>query len=187
MISIRPDRLRARLDALRTSGRPGGGRLEALLDARGDGRPMESALETLVWPLIVRARGAAPEFASTGSSSPANAIASTSRGPISRSLWSATGTPITAVVRVWNNTEARLAEFAAVGWRVLPVTWDAASRQTRARDSMAAIGALEGRLGFIAPLTVAERKSRGNEISPSGLCGRSFRRCGRRSRRGCGR
>jgi len=31
--------------------------------------------------------------------------------------------------RLWNETEARLAEFAAVGWRVLPVTWDAARRQ----------------------------------------------------------
>lgn len=49
-----PDRLRARLRALRASGRPGGGRLEALLEQRGDGRPLESALEALAWPIICR-------------------------------------------------------------------------------------------------------------------------------------
>ena len=37
-----------------TSGRPGGGRLEELLDQRGDGRPLESALEALAWPIIRR-------------------------------------------------------------------------------------------------------------------------------------
>ena len=51
---VAPDRLRARLHALRASGRPGGGRLEALLDQRGDGRPLESALEALAWPIIRR-------------------------------------------------------------------------------------------------------------------------------------
>ena len=55
---VREDRLRARLAALRSSGRPGAGRLEALLDQRGDGRPLESALETLVWQIIVATAGA---------------------------------------------------------------------------------------------------------------------------------
>jgi very-short-patch-repair endonuclease len=125
---VRPDRLRARLDALRTSGRPGGGRLEELLDARGDGRPLESALETLVWPLILRADVPLPvrqhrvvidgeryrlDFA----------------WPDDKVALECDGYAYHGGLRVWNNSEARLAEFAAVKWRVLPVTWDAASRQ----------------------------------------------------------
>jgi hypothetical protein len=58
---VDPERLRARLDALRTSGRPGGGRLESLLDARGAGPAMESTLEALVWKLIVESGVRRPE------------------------------------------------------------------------------------------------------------------------------
>ena len=52
--SVRPDRLAARLQALRASGRPGAGRLMALLEDRGDGRPLESRLEAIAWMLICR-------------------------------------------------------------------------------------------------------------------------------------
>src|SRR6202011_3908496 len=48
------DRLASRLAALRNSGRPGAGRLERLLAERGDGRPLESALEGKVWSLLSR-------------------------------------------------------------------------------------------------------------------------------------
>jgi very-short-patch-repair endonuclease len=121
-------RLRARLDALRTSGRPGGGRLEALLDARGDGRPLESALETLVWPLILRAEVPLPvrqHWLVVGGDRYRLDFA----WPDVKVALECDGYAFHGGVRVWNNSEARLAEFAAVKWRVLPVTWDAASRQ----------------------------------------------------------
>ena len=58
---IKPDRLAVRLRVLRASGRPGAGRLEALLAQRGDGRPLESALEALVWQIIVASGVRLPE------------------------------------------------------------------------------------------------------------------------------
>lgn len=58
---VEPDRLRARLDALRSSGRPGAARLQTLLDARGKGPAMESTLEALVWSLIVESGVRLPE------------------------------------------------------------------------------------------------------------------------------
>ena len=125
---VSSERLAARLGALRCSGRPGGGRLEELLVARGGGRPLESALETLVWPLILRAQVPLPvrqhwlvvngdrfrlDFA----------------WPHDKVALECDGYAFHGGRSLWNNAEARLAEFAAVGWRVLPVTWDAASRQ----------------------------------------------------------
>ena len=78
---VREDRLRARLAALRSSGRPGAGRLEALLDQRGDGRPLESALETLVWQIIVATAGAPARTPVLGDRRRLCATDSTSRGP----------------------------------------------------------------------------------------------------------
>ena len=49
-----PERLAVRVDALRTSGRPGAGRLAALLASRA-GPALESALEAKVWLLFVAA------------------------------------------------------------------------------------------------------------------------------------
>jgi very-short-patch-repair endonuclease len=125
---VRPDRLRARLDALRSSGRVGGGRLADLLERRGDGRPLESALEALVWRIIVESGIRLPE----------------------RQFW------ITAAGRRyrldfawpdlklgiecdgqryhdgrsrWNPDRARLADLAAIDWRVMPITWDACKRE----------------------------------------------------------
>jgi very-short-patch-repair endonuclease len=120
-------RLRARLDALRSSGRPGGGRLDALLEQRGNGPAMESALETLVWPLIIQAGVPLPvrqhwvvlaaqrfrlDFAW-----PECKVGLECDGQRYHSSWA--------------SDRARLAEFASTHWRILPVTWEAASRRPR--------------------------------------------------------
>ena len=44
---------------------------------------------------------------------------------------SATARSTTATGRRWGKDRARLAEFAAAGWRVLPVTWDVVHATTR--------------------------------------------------------
>jgi very-short-patch-repair endonuclease len=125
---VTPERLAARLRAMRTSGRPGGGRLEELLASRGEGRPMESALETLVWPLILRAAVPLPvrqHWIVVGG----NRCRLDFAWPRENVALECDGYAFHGGHRVWNDTEARLAEFAAVGWRVLPVTWNAARRQ----------------------------------------------------------
>jgi very-short-patch-repair endonuclease len=125
---VSPERLGARLSALRSSGRPGGGRLDELLVARGGGRPMESALETLVWPLILRAEVPSPvrqHWLVIGGDRYRLDFA----WPDAKVALECDGYAFHGGRGAWNNAEARLAEFAAVGWRVLPVTWDAAKRQ----------------------------------------------------------
>jgi very-short-patch-repair endonuclease len=125
---VREDRLRARLAALRASGRPGAGRLEALLDQRGDGRPLESALETLVWQII----------ASTGVRLPERqywVVNARQRyrvdfaWPDLKFGLECEGFEHHGDSAPWSNDRARYADLGDIGWRVLPVTWRAATRE----------------------------------------------------------
>jgi very-short-patch-repair endonuclease len=125
---VTTDRLEARLRALRKSGRPGSGRLEALLASRGSGRAMESALETLVWTMIERAQVPRPvrqHWVVLGGQRYRLDFA----WPEQRVGLECDGREFHDGRAKWVNDRARLAEFGAVGWRVLPVTWHAASRE----------------------------------------------------------
>jgi very-short-patch-repair endonuclease len=125
---LREDRLRARLDALRTSGRVGAGRLEALLGQRGNGRALESELEAIVWQIIV----------STGVRLPERQHWITSAGQRCRVdfAWpdlklglECEGYEHHGGYTAWGKDRTRYAEMANLGWRVLPVTWHAATRE----------------------------------------------------------
>jgi very-short-patch-repair endonuclease len=125
---VREDRLRARLAALRTSGRPGAGRLEALLDQRGDGRALESPLETLVWQIIL----------STGVRLPERQywlVAAEDRyrldfaWPDLKFGLECEGYENHGGFVEWRKGRNRDAEVATLRWRVVPVTWHAATRE----------------------------------------------------------
>ena len=125
---VAPDRLGARLRALRKSGRPGSGRLEAMLDSLADGPPLESALESLLWPLILRSGVAQPVR---------QHWVTVTRGRYRLDFaWPAEKIGVEAqgyqfhgrTQLMWGKDQDRFAELAAVGWRVLPVTWDACTR-----------------------------------------------------------
>lgn len=131
---VTEERLAARLGALRASGRPGAGRLEALLDERGDGRPLESPLEVTVWRLIVE----------SGLPLPARQHwVTVTRGryrldfawPDRRVGVECMGYAHHGGRARWGKDMNRFAELAAVNWRVVPVTWDAC---TRRRDQVLA-------------------------------------------------
>jgi hypothetical protein len=128
---ITPERLRARLRALRTSGRPGAGRLEDLLDSVDGGPPLESVLEALVWPLIVQSGVPLPTR---------QHWVTVARGRYRLDFaWPALKLGVEAqgyrfhgaTTRDWGKDQERFAELAAAWWRVLPVTWTACTREPR--------------------------------------------------------
>jgi very-short-patch-repair endonuclease len=119
---VTADRLRARLDALRASGRPGGGRLDALLEARGDGRPLESALETRAWPIISRCGVSLPRR-QHWVILPGGRYRLDFAWPDLKIGVECEGHAFHGDRSVWGKDRARFAEFTAAGWRVLPVTW----------------------------------------------------------------
>jgi very-short-patch-repair endonuclease len=125
---VDPRRLAARLEALRGAGRVGAGRLEALLEARGDGPAMESALETLVWTLIGRSGAALPirqHWVSTaGGRYRLDFAWPEQRVAVECDGWEHHGRRR----HDFGKDRARYAEVVAAGYRVLPVTWDAAKR-----------------------------------------------------------
>jgi very-short-patch-repair endonuclease len=126
---VDPDRLRARLRSLRSSGRAGAGRLEAILDRRSSGPAMESALEVLVWSILVRSGVRLPD----------------------RQVWVVVPGGRYRLDFAWTDVKvalecdgfdahastrdrfgkdrARYAELVSSGYRVLPVTWDVARRE----------------------------------------------------------
>jgi very-short-patch-repair endonuclease len=120
---VKPERLRVRLAALRKSGRVGGGRLAGLLDGRGDGRPLESALEAMVWRLIVE----------SGVHLPLRQFWVTAAGRRYRLDFAWPDLKIAVECdgqghhgdSRWNPDRARLADLASIEWRVMPITWDA--------------------------------------------------------------
>jgi very-short-patch-repair endonuclease len=125
-----PDRLYARLDALRTSGRTGGGRLEALLDARGDGRPLESALEALAWRIICSS-GVPLPARQHWVILPGGRYRLDFAWPDLKIGLECEGHEFHGGRSAWGKDRARFAEFGAAGWRVVPLTWDACSREPR--------------------------------------------------------
>ena len=121
---VTPDRLRARLSALRASGRPGGGRLEVLLDERAGDRPLESALEALAWPIILGSGVPAPvrQFWVTVAS---GRYRLDFAWPEIKVGIECEGYEHHGSRHTWGKDRARFAELGAAGWRVLPLTWEA--------------------------------------------------------------
>ena len=113
-----PERLSARLGALRDSGRPGAGRLASLLERRGDDRPLESTLESKVWLLLMRSglpRPARQHWVTTAGGRyrldfawPERKLALECDG------WEHHGTRL-----AFGKDRERLSEMVATGWRVL--------------------------------------------------------------------
>ena len=123
---IDPGRLRARLDALRASGRPGAGRLDALLDRRGDGPPMESALETLVWSLIFESGVTLPERQHWVEVPGGRYRLDFCWPHLMLGLECDSFEHHGARRDDWGKDRARYAELAVIGIRVMPVTWNVA-------------------------------------------------------------
>lgn len=120
---VKHDRLEARLAALRSSGRPGAGRLEMLLHARGDGRPLESPLETLAWPIICRSGVPLPKR-QYWVALPGGRYRVDFAWPELKLGVECEGYEHHGGGSAWGKDRERFAEFVSVGWRVLPLTWD---------------------------------------------------------------
>ncbi|HXY92997.1 MAG TPA: hypothetical protein VEP49_11010 [Acidimicrobiia bacterium] len=120
---VNPEHLTRRVNALRASGRTGTGRLATLLGTRGDGRPLESALEGVAWMLIRE----------SGLPLPARQYWVVLAGNRYRLdfAWRERKLGLECEGRQfhegsrWGKNQDRFAEFAAAGWAVLPVTWNA--------------------------------------------------------------
>ncbi len=122
------DRLRARLRALRASGRPGGGRLEELLDQRGDGRPLESDLEALAWP-IIRGSGVPLPVRQHWVTVGRGRYRLDFAWPGVKVGLECEGWEHHGGLAAWGKDRTRLAELVAADWRILPLTWDVCSRE----------------------------------------------------------
>jgi very-short-patch-repair endonuclease len=125
-----PERLRARLDALRSSGRPGAGRLEELLAKRGDGRPLEFALEAKIWLLLSRSSLRHPArqhwVTTAGGRYRLDFAWLEEKLGLEADSWKHHGDRA-----AFGKDRARLSEMVAAGWRVLLVTWDVATRDPK--------------------------------------------------------
>jgi very-short-patch-repair endonuclease len=126
---VSPQRLAARLTALRSSGRPGAGRLEDLLVAR-TGPSLESTLEAKVWLLVQRTGLPLPQrqhwISLAGGRYRLDFAWPEHRVGLECDGWEHHGRR-SAFVR----DRARLAELAAARWHVLPVTWHAVTKEPK--------------------------------------------------------
>jgi very-short-patch-repair endonuclease len=126
---VTPERLGARVEALRRSGRPGAGRLAALLAGRESGPALESALEAKVWLLLRRSGVPLPRrqfwVAVPGGRYRLDFAWPEQRVGLECDGWEHHGTRSAFVA-----DRARLAELAAARWRILPVTWKACTRES---------------------------------------------------------
>ncbi len=123
-----PARLQVRVAALRSSGRPGLGRLQTLLDGRGDGGSLESRLEVKTWLLLQQAGVPLPvrqHWVVVGGGRYRLDFA----WPELRVGLECEGWEHHGGRAAFGKDRARYAELAAIGWRLLPVTWDACTRQ----------------------------------------------------------
>ena len=109
--------LGARLDALRDSGRPGAGRLAALLDGAVTAGRWSRRSKAKVWLSGPALRVAAAGTPVLGHDRRVVGTDSTSPGPSASSASSATAGSTTATRSAFGKDRARLAEFAATGWR----------------------------------------------------------------------
>ena len=184
-----PERLAARLDALAGSGRPGAGRLAR---ARSTAAAMVRRWSRRSRPRVARCiveSGVRLPVRQHWVDVPEGVIGSTSPGPTSSSGSSATATSTTATgarsARTASGSRSsprRAGALMAVTWDVARAQPDACSAGSRWRSPPDSCGTSTG--SALGPRRVC-RTPRG--VSPSGLCGRSCRRRGRRSRRGWGR
>ena len=122
-----PERLAVRADALRRSGRPGAGRLAELLASR-EGPPLESRLEAKVWLLVRRSGLPLPHrqhrVALAGRRYRLDFAWPEHRVGIECDGWEHHGRRA-----AFDPDRARLAEFGAAHWRILPVTWRAVTKE----------------------------------------------------------
>lgn len=121
------ERLEARLTALRSSGRVGAGRLHAILETRGVGPAMESALEVLVWSRIIESGVPLPErqywVDVPGGRYRLDFCWPDLRFGVECDSWSYHGERHDD----WGKDRARYAELAVIGYRVRP--WNVARHQ----------------------------------------------------------
>jgi hypothetical protein len=122
-----PERLAVRLAALRGSGRPGAGRLAALLDERGDGAVLDSVLEARVWRLLCRWGVPLPKR-QHWVTLPGGRYRLDFAWPDQRLGLECDGWEHHGRRSAFDANRARLAEFAAARWRIVPVTWAACTR-----------------------------------------------------------
>jgi len=123
-----PERLAARLAALRDSGRPGAGRLATLLDQRDDGGALESVLEAKVWRLLVRnalPRPVRQHWITT----PGGRYRLDFAWPERKLALECDGWEHHGGTVAFGKDRERLSELVSIGWRVLLVTWRMAVRQ----------------------------------------------------------
>ena len=128
-----PDRLAARLAALRGSGRPGAGRLGELLAERGDGRVLESVLEATMWRLLCRWEVPRPKR-QHWVALPGGRYRLDFAWPEQLLGLECDGWEHHGARSAFDPDRARLAEFAAAKWRILPVTWAACTRAAAALE-----------------------------------------------------
>jgi very-short-patch-repair endonuclease len=124
---VKADRLAARLAALRHSGRPGAGRLAELLAAR-HGPALESQLEARVWLLLQRSGLPLPQrqywVSLAGRRYRLDFAWPELRVGLECDGWEHHGRR-----SAFAPDRARLAEFASARWHVLPVTWQAVTKE----------------------------------------------------------
>jgi very-short-patch-repair endonuclease len=123
----RPDRLAARLRALRGKGRPGAGRLERLLDERADARPLESSLEAKVW-ITLRRSGVRTPVRQHWVSAPSGRYRLDFAWPDCKLGLECDGWEHHGGRAAFGKDRERLSELASLGWRILVVTWEVATR-----------------------------------------------------------
>lgn len=136
-----PERLAARLLALRTSGRVGAGRLESLLDARPVGASaLESRLEAKFWRLLQATTLPRPERQ--------HWVLVDGRRYRLDFAWPEHHVAVECDGRAFHGSdrfeadERRRADLAGAGWLIVPVTWRQCSEQPAS-----VIGRLRRRLG----------------------------------------
>ena len=122
-----PERLSARVEALRKSGRPGAGRLADLVAGRADAPALESALEAKVW-LLLRRSGLQLPQRQFWVSLPGGRYRLDFTWPDQRVGLECDGWEHHGRRSAFAPDRARLAEFAAAHWRILPVTWTACTQ-----------------------------------------------------------
>jgi very-short-patch-repair endonuclease len=123
---VTPERLKVRVEALQKSGRPGAGRLAELLAGRS-GPALESTLEARVW-LLVRRSGLPLPQRQFWVSLPGGRYRLDFAWPEQRIGLECDGWEYHGAQSSFDPDRARLAEFAAARWRILPVTWKACTR-----------------------------------------------------------
>jgi very-short-patch-repair endonuclease len=122
-----PERLGARVEMLRTSGRPGAGRLAEILSARS-GPALESMLEAKVWRLVQRT-GLPLPHRQFWVSLPGGRYRLDFAWPEQKVGLECDGWEHHGTRTAFDPDRARFAEFAAARWHILPVTWRTCARE----------------------------------------------------------